>query len=67
MAQEYTQKQYKQIPEYIDSEHKADERWNVSLYKSEIFILWQKKSQGFGQNKKKAQEDAAKNFYTNIT
>jgi dsRNA-specific ribonuclease len=26
MAQEYTQKQYKQIPEYIDSEHKADER-----------------------------------------
>jgi dsRNA-specific ribonuclease len=26
MAQEYTQKKYKQIPEYIDSEYKSDGR-----------------------------------------
>ena len=67
MAQELTQKQYKQIPEYIDTEHEADGRWNVSIYKSEFLILGQKKSEGFGQNKKKAQEDAAKNFYNSIS
>lgn len=63
MAQEITQKKYKQIPEYKDSGHETDDRWNVTLYKSELFILWEKKSEWFGQNKKKAQEDAAKNFY----
>lgn len=66
MAQEITQKQYKQIPEYKDSDHETDNRWNVTLYRSEFFILWKKQSEGFGQNKKKAQEDAAKNFYNNL-
>ncbi len=66
MAQELTQKQYKQIPEYVDSEYESDGKWNVSVYKSEFIVLWQKKSEGFGQNKKKAQEDAAKNFYNGI-
>ena len=66
MAQEITQKKYKQIPEYKDTEHEVDRAWNVSLYKSELFVLWEKKSEGFGQNKKKAQEDAAKNFHNNL-
>ena len=67
MAQELTQKQYKQIPEYIDTEHESDGNWNVSVYKSEFIILGEKKSEGFGQNKKKAQEDAAKNFYNSTS
>ncbi len=64
MIQEIIQKLHKEIPEYIDSEDKIDEKWNVLLYKSEIFVLWKKQSEWFGTNKKKAQEDAAKNFYT---
>ncbi len=67
MAQEITQKKHKQIPEYKDTEHEVDKAWNVSLYKSELFVLWEKKSEGFGPNKKKAQEDAAKNFHNNLT
>lgn len=66
MAQEFIQKRYKQIPQYKDTEHDLDEKWNVWTYKSELYISDQKKSQGFGPNKKKAQEDAAKNFYQNI-
>lgn len=67
MVQEKLQKQYKQIPEYKDIEEKKDNKWNTTLYKSEIFVLWKKKSEGFWSNKKKAQEDAAKNFYSKNT
>jgi len=66
MVQELIQKKYKQIPEYIDSEYKFDKRWNVVSYKSEFVVLWVKKSEWFGKNKKKAQEDAAKNYYKKI-
>ena len=66
MTQEIVQKQYKEIPEYIDGEYELDWKKNVVMYKSEIFVLWKKKSEGFGTNKKKAQEDAAKNFYKNL-
>lgn len=64
MIQEVTQKLHKEIPEYIDHEHEVDEKWNVLVYKSEIFVLWKKQSEWFGPNKKKAQEDAAKIFHT---
>jgi len=63
MSQEYIQKKHKETPLYKDIEHELDSKWNVILYKSEIYILWDKKAEWFGQNKKKAQEDAAKNFY----
>ncbi len=63
MVQEYIQKKHKETPLYKDIEHDIDSKWNVVLYKSEIYILWDKKAEWFGQNKKKAQEDAAKNFY----
>lgn len=63
MVQEYIQKEYKQLPIYKDIEHKLDEKWNVELYLSEIYIWNQKLAQWFGTNKKKAQEEAAKNYY----
>lgn len=66
MVQELVQKEHKDIPTYRDSEEKTDTKWNVLVYRSEIFVLWDKKSEWFGQNKKKAQEDAAKNLYIKI-
>lgn len=66
MIQELIQKEHKDIPLYKDFEQEIDQRWNVLVYKSEIFVLWDKKSEWFGPNKKKAQEDAAKNLYISL-
>ncbi|MCX6824325.1 MAG: ribonuclease III [candidate division SR1 bacterium] len=66
MIQEIVQKEHKVVPEYKDIEHVVDEKGNVSEYKSEIYIVGKKISEGFGSNKKKAQEDAAKHCYEQI-
>ncbi len=66
MVQEILQKKHKETPLYKDFEHKIDEKWNVLLYKSQLRALWKRKSDWFWTNKKKAQEDAAKNFYKKI-
>jgi len=66
MTQEYLQKEYKELPRYIDIEYQKDEKWNTSKYLSEIYVWDQKVSEWFGPNKKKAQEDAAKNYYNSI-
>lgn len=64
MIQEIVQKEHKVVPEYKDIEEKKDDKGNVIEYKSEIYVLEKKLSEGFGSNKKKAQEEAAKNYYT---
>ena len=66
MIQEIVQKEHKIVPEYRDIEHKVDEKGNVTEYKSEVYIVGKKISEWFGSNKKKAQEDAAKNCYAII-
>ena len=66
MVQEYIQKLHKELPSYKDIEHEIDSKWNVLTYKAEIYVLWEKKTEWFGTNKKKAQEDAAQNFYESI-
>ncbi|MCX6824813.1 MAG: ribonuclease III [candidate division SR1 bacterium] len=63
MIQEIVQKEHKVVPEYKDIEHKIDEKKNIVEYRSEIYIVGKKVSEGFGSNKKKAQEEAAKNCY----
>lgn len=63
MVQEYVQHNTKQTPVYIDSEVEIDDRWNVTKYKSELTVNGQIVSVWFGTNKKKAQEDSAKNYY----
>ena len=63
-VQEMIQKQYKNVPEYRDIEHEIDPRGNVVQYKSELRIEGQKAAEWLGTNKKKAQEAAAKNYYT---
>jgi len=66
MIQEIVQKEHKVVPEYKDIEEKIDEKGNVTEYKSEISIVGKKISEWFGSNKKKAQEEAAKNCYEKI-
>lgn len=63
MVQEYIQHDTKQTPVYIDFEEVKDSKWNVTKYRSDLTVSWKKVSEWFGTNKKKAQEDAAKNFY----
>jgi len=63
MVQEYVQHNTKQTPVYIDFEEVKDSKWNVTKYRSDLTVWWKKVSEWFGTNKKKAQEDAAKNYY----
>ena len=63
LIQELIQKEYKIIPEYVNIENKLDDKKNVLEYKSEIHINWEKKSEWFGSNKKKAEEDSAMKLY----
>jgi len=64
LVQELVQKDYKTIPQYYDKESKTSSSGNVELYQSEMYIADKKQAEGFGISKKKAQEDAAKNFRT---
>lgn len=66
LVQEIVQKLNKTLPEYRDSEFKISKSGSVVTYKSEIFILGEKKSEWFGHSKKKAQEDSAKKFYETL-
>ena len=66
MIQEIVQKEHKVVPEYKDTEHRVDEKWNVTEYKSEIYIIGKKISEWLGSNKKKAQEEAAKKCFETI-
>lgn len=63
MAQERVQKLFKVLPSYIDNEKEVDPKGNVLLYQSEIWAGEQLLATGVWTNKKKAQEDAAKNYY----
>jgi ribonuclease-3 len=64
LLQEKVQKLYKIVPEYKNYEWEKDEKWNIITYKSEVYILGEKKWEGYWPNKKKAQEEAAKMAYT---
>jgi dsRNA-specific ribonuclease len=66
MIQELVQKEHKTIPEYVDTPHEVDAKWNPITYKSELYVLSEKKAQWIGSNKKKAQEEAAKNYYDTL-
>ena len=63
LVQELAQRNTKQIPEYVESDAEVDEKGNVLVYVSELFINWEKVSERRWPNKKKAQEDAAQNYY----
>lgn len=66
MAQEKIQKLYKTLPTYTDTEAEVDQKHNVLSFRSEISVEGQVLAVGFGSNKKKAQEDAAKKYYESL-
>lgn len=61
--QEIVQKFYKDLPEYKDTEYEIDDRSNVLLYKTEVFVLGERQWEWYGASKKKSQEEAAKNAF----
>lgn len=63
MAQEKVQKEYKVLPTYKNFEKEVDNKWNVLLYAAEIWAGEVYLATWEWTNKKKAQEDAAKNYY----
>ena len=66
-AQESIQKEYKKIPIYRDIEEEYDDKRNVIRFRSEIIVNNSVIAVGFWINKKKAQEDAAKNYCESLT
>ena len=63
LVQELVQKDTKQIPEYRETEEQVDEKWNVLMYKSEIYVQYEKVAEWTWVNKKKAKEAAAQQYY----
>jgi len=57
--QEYVQKNFKIVPEYKDYEYEKDNKWNILIFKSEVYVNWEKWWEWYWSNKKKAQEEAA--------
>jgi dsRNA-specific ribonuclease len=66
MLQEFIQKKYKLIPQYIDYEQEIDEKWNPILYKAEVYVKEEKIGEWSGTNKKKAEIAAAKDALKNL-
>ncbi len=66
MLQEHLQNKHKLIPVYIDIEEEVDEKWNVTQYKSEVYLEDKLLAEGFWPNKKKAQTEAAENALEKI-
>lgn len=65
-VQELIQKETKALPDYQEFEEMKDEKGNVLVYRSELSLQGIVKAIGKGPSKKKAQEEAAKNYYTQI-
>lgn len=63
LVQEIVQRDTKQIPEYREIEKERDEKWNVIVYQSDLYISDVLAASGEWPNKKKAQENAAKKYY----
>ena len=61
-VQELIQKEFKLLPTYKDEETKVDKTWNITQFTSHLSINDTLLSTGTGTSKKKAQEDAAKNY-----
>lgn len=65
LLQEELQSSYKQLPTYEDFEIERNDAVNYVLYGSKVKLNDQILGTGSGSNKKKAQEDAAKNALEN--
>ncbi|UFX82803.1 ribonuclease III [Candidatus Absconditicoccus praedator] len=61
--QELVQKLYKETPVYEDVDYEKDAKGNVIKFKSNVYINSQFIAEGYGINKKKSQEEAAKKAF----
>jgi ribonuclease-3 len=61
LLQEKLQCEFKQLPVYINEEVERDDKTNYVKYKSTVVLGEKILGIGFGLNKKKAEDDAAKN------
>lgn len=66
LLQEHLQWLYKKLPHYVDEEIERDDTRNHILYKSTVILDNQILGVGYGTNKKKAQEDAAKQIMESV-
>jgi dsRNA-specific ribonuclease len=60
LLQEWVQKHYKELPLYIDTQASVEVNGNITSFQSEVFIQGVSYGIAVAQNKKKAQEEAAK-------
>jgi ribonuclease-3 len=67
MLQELTQEHSKILPEYQDTPTQTDEKWNILLFQTQIFLDGKCVGTGEGSNKKKSHEQAAQNAYLQLT
>jgi ribonuclease-3 len=66
LLQEFLQNKHKLIPKYVDYEEEVDEKWNVTKYRSEVYLEDKLLAEGFWPNKKKAQTDAAEKAFEKL-
>ncbi len=66
LLQEEVQKIHKNIPLYIDEPYEQDTKGNVTTYLSRVIIDGKEIAVGYGPNKKKAQDDAARIAYEKL-
>lgn len=67
LFQEAIQDSQKLTPYYEDYEHEIDATGTVTTYRSEVYVEDGVHGEGFGRNKKKAQEAAAKQAYQQLS
>ncbi len=63
LIQEHVQKKLKILPVYTTTAHETDTKWNVYLYKAVLSVQEELRGEWVAKNKKKAQEEAAKDAY----
>lgn len=66
LLQEEVQRIHKNIPIYIDEPHEQDGKGNVLLYSSRVIVDGKEIAIGYGTNKKKAQDEAARIAYEKL-
>jgi ribonuclease III len=60
LLQEWVQKLYKELPVYEDREASVEKSGNITSFQSDVYIRGELAGTAIAQNKKKAQEEAAR-------
>lgn len=66
LLQERVQKTYQQLPVYVEEEGVKEASWNVLTYISRVYVQDELFAEASAQNKRKAQEEAARLAYEKV-